>query len=160
MAAYCSSRKICHNCYKKDAYTMGGRWLCAECAAKQAEWKHNNVDPIKRNERRRELRQIRIANHECAECGHKLPEDYNFKICAHCRAKKKNNSHKNNPNMFTRGQYGICWSCNKRPVKEGKRLCEICYERQIAILKNIKHDNKNHIWRGMSYGENARTKTN
>ena len=155
---YCTKHHLCHSCYTKDAYTLNGRALCGDCAEKQNEYKRVHTDKEHRTELRRILRQKHIENHECAECGEKLPENYYYKICQKCREKKRRDYLRQHPDAFTRGKLGLCWLCNKKPVLEGKNTCKECYEKlsKACIEHNKSINNKNHIWRKMQFGKNIR----
>lgn len=152
---YCKKHHICCNCYSKDVFTENGRALCADCAEKQAEYKRTHTDKQHRNELRRILRQKHIENHECAECGKPLGKDYTYKLCTHCRTIRRQSWRKMHPDAFTRGEYGICWLCNKKPALEGKRTCEQCYTklRDMCIERNKQMDNSKHIFRRLANAE-------
>lgn len=156
---YCTKHHICHNCYTKDAFTENGRALCAECTQKANEYKRLHTNKQHRNELRKELRKKRIENHECAECGTKLADDYSYKTCQKCREKKRRAYLKQHPNAFTRGKIGLCWLCNKKPMYEDKKTCKECYEKlsKACIEHNKNMGNKNHIWRKMQFGKNVKS---
>ena len=51
---------------------------------------------------------------------------------------------------YPRGGNGICWQCNKKPVKEGYKLCPECYEARVRIQNENKEKCRpkaNHPWR-------------
>ena len=149
----CKKLKICVSCKNQDAYTLAGRTYCSDCAEKYAKLKHDkfytNKESIEqRKKQRKELRERHIKNHECSVCGNKLPENYKYHTCSKCRTynKLRQNS------SFTRGENGICWTCNKEKALKGKRLCQKCYDRQLKILSAIPI-NLNHKWRKFKYGQ-------
>ena len=149
--------KLCVYCGNKDAYTLGGRSACFDCAEKYAKQKHDkhyaNKETIeKRKADRKALRERHIQNHECTVCGKKLPTAYKYKTCKSCRA--YNRIRQRTTDTFSRGEFGICWTCNKQPSIQGKKLCQECYDRQLNILSKIPI-NKNHKWRKIIYGKYA-----
>lgn len=146
----CKKFHLCVYCKQQDAYTIGGRSACYECAEKMAKLKKTKYYSTtearqKRCEERKQLRQRHIARHECTVCGKKLAENYLYKTCSHCRTYNKIRQRTND--SFMRGEFGICWQCNKEPCIAGKRVCDKCYEMKLGILSNIKIDNSNHVWR-------------
>lgn len=159
--AMCKRLHLCVYCMKKDAYTLGGRSACYECAEKMAKSKkvkYYSTEEArqKRCEERRKLRQRHIENHECAVCGKKLDENYRYKTCSACRKYNAIRQRKND--TFMRGKFGICWQCNKEPCIEGKRVCRKCYEMKLKILSKIKTDNSSHPWRSKIYGRKVNKK--
>lgn len=64
----------CTKCGVQDEYTLQGRSLCMECAAKGA-----NASAIKY--------QKRINNHRCGRCGAELPQGYYYILCEKCKEK-------------------------------------------------------------------------
>lgn len=145
----CKRLHICVQCYKQDAYTLVGRTLCADCAAKDAA-RHRQKYSLKeeaekRKEERRLKRQRHIENHECTECGKKLPQNYTYRLCARCRGRKRRRWKKKD----MRGVDGMCSRCGKELCMEGKRLCAKCYEKQLPIAQKglAAIDMVNHPWR-------------
>lgn len=153
---YCTKNKICHRCYTRDIFTESGRALCQDCAEKDLE-RHLKVDKKHRNDLRRKLRQRHIENHECAECGKQLSQNYSRKICEHCLGIKRANYLKQHPTAFSRG-IATCWLCNKNSPLENKKLCKSCYEKIVTpLIERNKIANEKHHWRLMQYGKNATT---
>ena len=153
--AMCKRLKICVACKSQDAYTLGGRSSCFDCAEKYAKNKHDkyysNKETIsKRKAERKALRERHIQNHECTVCGKNLTTDYTYKTCKSCRAYSR--IRQRTSNTFTRGDYGLCWTCNNQPSIQGKKLCQECYDRQLNILSKIPIK-KNHPWRKIIYGK-------
>lgn len=156
--AMCKRLHICVSCLNQDAFTLIGRTYCADCAAKNAAKKRKKYSTKeareKRSEQRRLLRQRHIENHECAECGKKLPENYNFHLCSACRWKKRRRWHRKD----MRGVDGMCSRCGKELCMEGKKLCAKCYEKVVPIaMKSLSAVNKeNHPWRKLNNALNSR----
>lgn len=154
LLAFCKEKRLCTACQSKDAYTMIGRSLCASCASKSATYKREHSDPAKRSAQRKELRLKHIANHECTVCGRRLSDQYLYKTCEYCRAKKRRSWLKKD-RVLDRGSLGVCYTCNKNQTIPGKGLCQECYNRQIPIaLKALQAIDKNkHPWKGIRYGK-------
>lgn len=109
---------------------MTGRTFCHECATYHAE---RRVAQRKIPEKReamiasqKKLRENRKAAGFCPNCG-KLANS-GYVLCDSCRSKRRNYMAKYN-NHQPRGEYGICWTCNKREAVPGKRLCAECAEK-------------------------------
>lgn len=148
---------VCRDCGKVDAYTMGGRTYCFECAQKGAERKRlARQNPEKRERMLEQHRQMQLRyeqEHKCKQCGKPLPEDYKFKRCVACRAEQARAVKRSRENRYgiipDRREEGQCFMCNKQPAMEGKRMCKACYEQRlpIAIANLEKTRGKNHPWR-------------
>jgi hypothetical protein len=151
----CKRLKVCVYCLCQDAYTLAGRSACFDCAEKYAKRRKEKYSAIDRSAYRKELRQRHIANHECTVCGKKLPQEYKYKTCKGCMAYNK--LRQRTSETFSRGKYGLCWTCNKQPAIQGKGLCKDCYDRQLSILRKIPI-NKNHKWRNLNYGNPSNKK--
>lgn len=147
---------VCRDCGKQDAYTLGGRTYCFDCAEKQMLAKRKaRENPEKREkmlESHRQMQNRYEEEHRCKLCGKPLSESYHYKRCVRCRkrqarAVKKSREKKYGiPNI--RGENGICYMCNKYPVMQGKRVCKKCYEYRLPIaLSNLKKTRINHPWR-------------
>ena len=148
---------LCLDCKKMDAYTLNGRPKCAECAEKDAlrhkKWRTENREKSKAISA--EYHQRYINEKRCSRCGSKLPSDYFHKMCYRCRVEcreyKDEQRWIKNPDRIKRGTPGICYICVKRPVMEGKKICQQCYDQRLPIaLENIKKaqaNNGKHIWR-------------
>lgn len=141
---------LCHDCKKKDAYTMAGRYYCADCSEKRRMYiKARRADTVKRqselqkqHERIEKLKQ----DHKCIWCGKAV---YNGKrLCPTC-GEKSRRWWKQYRGLNPRELGVICWQCNKNPCADGHKLCAECYEKQSKIarenLKNV--DMENHQWR-------------
>lgn len=148
---------ICRECGEQDAYTLNGRTVCADCAAKLAEYKRKaySVDGGQKNHEHCKARRERLkAEHKCPYCGRDLPEGYAYITCEKCRAKMRiataeNRRKKGTSTREYRMRDGWCFSCNKRPALEGKKLCRECYDKRLPIaLANLeKTRGKVHPWR-------------
>lgn len=151
---------FCKDCGKQDAYTLGGRTYCFECAEKGAMYKRIAREiPEKKqkmSEQHKSMRDKRKAQHQCPTCGRKLSENYEYVHCVYCRERQKkyNKTHRHKkygiPNI--RGENDICWQCNKNTVKQGFKLCEECYTKKVKIAKeNLKKVNMEvHPWRELN----------
>lgn len=127
---------VCVQCGREDAYTMTGRSLCADCAEyfsrKQSEYRKDPDKWAKMQACKKDIRETRKANGLCPMCGKSANSGY--VLCDSCRAKRRNymNRYNNHP---PRGEYGICWRCNKRESIPGKRLCPECYKKAVETCR-------------------------
>lgn len=85
----------------------------------------------------RNLRKRRKELGQCPYCGVALAPDSKFKMCLECRIK----SNRNRKNWRIRNGYtpqelldGVerCKKCGKAPPKPGYKLCERCYNSNVA----------------------------
>ena len=144
---------LCAECGGRDAYTMTGRWFCAECTEK-------------RNKRRRELRaanaeKYRAQNREwfakhieaglCRYCGR--PAVGGTSMCEkHRRKQKARDRARRDKNGRKSLQDGICRWCDE-PVEPGYKYCpkhhaelkEHC--RRMSEKAKAKGVSKDHQWR-------------
>lgn len=130
---------ICRGCKKQDAYTLGGRTYCEECAAKEAERKRRwrEADGGEANRRiRRTTDERRRAEGRCITCGRVKPDDGRV-TCAWCLRKmseKRRDRMVQSGMNWPRGSNGLCYQCNKREVVKGKRLCAECMAVKLVSL--------------------------
>jgi len=162
--AFFRGMERCTECGAKDAFTMNGRWRCAECAEKANEY---NSDYYKRNAdgilgNRKALRSYRRENHLCTECGRPLSPTYSFATCEGCRAanRRKRERLRREHGVIPRSEWrelGLCMRCGAPRmhgwlscVDKEIELCEKCYcESAEGLAKGRKNFMKQH---GMSYG--------
>ena len=141
---------ICRQCGGQDAYTLNGRTYCAKCCEINSERKRKwrSEHPGANAETVRKNREKRKADGVCVKCG-RPKSDGNHVLCSECRAKQHRYRVAARTCNYPRGENGICWLCNKRPVKDGFKICQICYDRAMVRCKalNEKRDNRDHIWR-------------
>jgi len=131
---------ICPSCRKYSA--VPGRVYCEVCTEQQRyEEEKRYSKPIKRN-RRKESNKKRYdrykAEGKCIYCG--KPKEGNFTGCPKCIKKRKiqraiRNEKKEGIERSELPNYGICYTCCKNPVMEGKRLCAACYGRSMESLE-------------------------
>ena len=165
---YCKERHICYQCKQKDAYTMNGHLLCADCTEKQnarcRKWMENPENKKKQNARVKEIKDKRRAEHKCIRCGKQIDENDNHKYCGICRFKERQRYYRKSERPAR--VYGVvCWMCNKKPVADGRKVCEECYEKLVKTCKeNLFNEDgthkyqmkEDHPWkRGFVYGKNA-----
>lgn len=145
---------VCTRCGKIDAYTMGGRSACAECAAVgRANKRLHDAIPEERQkhyESHRKYQQERREQGLCPTCGR--PATPGYSTCPYCRAKHRNYMRQYR-NSFQRGQNGICWLCNKTEAVPGRRVCQDCYEKilvaqekAVAKVAEMKAGGWRHPW--------------
>lgn len=130
---------VCVHCGQEDAFTMIGRSLCAECAKKWAKWNTEGRKKQGAKERAREVKQRLYDRRKeqglCPYCGRKASIGY--VQCERCRAKGRRRTKKFNEIKYgarQRGEYGMCWTCNKKESVGDKRLCKDCIERAMKAL--------------------------
>lgn len=140
---------LCVKCKTRDAYTMAGHWLCAECsAAKNARTRQRRRE-TDRNGKERATRAARRQFGLCTSCGAALAPGGGT-LCKRCAGKRKTYrlryEAKHRPAYnWPRGDNGICYQCNKEPVLPGKRTCRRCYERTAAQARQLNGGGK--TWR-------------
>lgn len=137
---------ICAECGEKDAYTLAGRYRCAECTAKHRGGKASEAKQ-RENERARDLRWQRREEHNCTECGKPLPSAYRFAMCKKCRADDRQYQLKRcrAAGVLPRSMWqeqGLCVRCGKaRMGAETKwdgrdiQLCASCYQKTISAAE-------------------------
>ncbi len=150
---------MCTRCHKQDAYTLGGRSLCAECAKKQRErgkkFRAIHRDDVRARNRKNYLRAK--AENRCPTCGRKkdwLDEEVS---CYRCRIKdgrRKREKLLSAGVNYPRGENGICWQCNKEPAIRGKKLCQKCYDMASKNLAKGREmlKQQNHLWSQLNVG--------
>ena len=129
---------ICRDCGKQDAYTLGGRTYCAECAekgaAKKRAWREANreIDSA----RHKAFREKKAQSGLCIYCGQRRTEAgrRTCKLCISKNQKKRREKQIAEGMNWPRGANGSCWLCNKRMVLEGKRLCQPCFDKRMKSL--------------------------
>ena len=119
---------LCRDCKKQDAYTLGGRTRCAECAARHAAYnrKSRERNPEKVREQNRAKYQRMKQAHKCTNCGRPVNGRTICKVCStrHNNAERQRAIERGM--NWPRGEHGYCWLCNKAKAVEGKRLCPEC----------------------------------
>lgn len=141
---------LCVECKQKDAYTMAGRRLCAECAERQNENKRRRYQESAaiRDEKAAEAkarRQERREGRLCTTCGTPLPSTYYpYVTCEQCRSDKRERSMRARRETgimpkYKNAEAGLCVRCGK-PRMDGLtawggepiQLCEKCYRDTCA----------------------------
>lgn len=145
---------LCAKCKSRDAYTMAGHWLCAECSA--AENARRRADrkahPDKYRKRWKKYRDAAIAAGLCGSCG-KRPAETGCLLCRVCRASQRRRDaaryaavHEVPPGP--RGSDGRCYICNRAQAEPGKRTCARCAELMGRNLHGGKFKQKEaHPWK-------------
>lgn len=140
--AMLKANHLCRDCKRQDGRTLNGFVLCWECQqrANEQQRKRRESIRIQRRDNAKALYQERKAKGVCPCCGKAL--DGSYQTCSHCRALRRKAKEKAETIRrvvedvnYPRGDNGICWRCNREPVKTGKRLCERCYGVQLALLE-------------------------
>lgn len=148
---------LCRECKKQDAYTLGGRTYCAECAAKGAERKRKarQDDEYRKRDNlaSRKWHAEKAASGLCVYCGKRKPES-GRKVCRTCSKKmweRKRDKRIEAGMNWPRGANGYCWLCNKRKAIEGKKLCQVCYEKRMTALTPEAGEKGRETMRRMGY---------
>lgn len=141
------SQGVCANCLKVDAYTMNGRWLCAECAEinaeKQRERRDKNGDKV--NEAQRERHKRLLADGKCRDCGKPAYNGTSFCYVHLCRHRRYGQKYRERNRAYR--EEGRCLWCENNAV-EGYKFCEEHLQRKREIiLKNRASPSENHPWR-------------
>ena len=155
MEGYYFWRKLsrCVKCHAKDAFTMNGRCMCAECADKanayyREYWREHPELSEKRRLRRKERRERLKTEGLCVACGKRkaVPGKTNCSVCAAKQNRKNRKAYaKCHPAKPERGADGMCTTCRKFPALEGYKLCAECYRKIVERSRSISHDA--HPWR-------------
>lgn len=145
------SRNMCGRCGNKDAYTMRGRVLCAECVEKYAQRRRDNSEHYKKN--RRDRYERLKSEHKCVCCGVQLPNDRKATLCEKCYQKQysKTKIKRKLNRKSSRNLGDICNRCNKNKKMDGKKLCVSCYKKTMKALAKAEEAKKakglNEYWR-------------
>lgn len=129
---------ICRDCGKQDAYTLGGRTYCADCAEKLAAKKREfrSANKARVHEQWQRSKAKRIERGVCIYCARHKPKPGN-KVCDICnykqQAKRREKQIAEGMN-WPRGANGYCWQCNKRKAVGGKHLCQECIDMKMKYL--------------------------
>ena len=143
---------LCVDCGRKDGRTLDGKCRCRECANKRAVRRKETWDYEHEKELRDARKQRRIEAGLCTECGGEK-EEPDKKMCINCqvRWKMRKERMKLNHGWLPRGANGKCYQCNRAQAIEGKRLCQECYDKKIAILR----ENGKKRWVNQHHEENT-----
>lgn len=138
----------CVRCHTKDAFTMNGRCMCAECADKENAycreyWRKHPELSEKRRLRRKERRERLKANGLCVTCAKReaVPGKADCSVCAAKKNRRNQKSYaKRHSETPERGANGMCTTCRKSPALEGYKLCDECYRKIVERSRSINHD--------------------
>jgi len=143
LRAWWKSTGKCTSCGKQDAYTLGGRSWCAECA-EHRRISQQGRDLTRQYARVKAQRDERRAAGLCTQCGRELPKgvSYSFVMCPVCRAKAQQTAIKKRrrQGIVPRNEFverGLCALCGKNKPADIELtfldrktvLCESCYKR-------------------------------
>lgn len=162
--AYYRSRQRCTKCGQQDAFTLNGRSLCAECVEKvNAQSKRYNAEHREeRNAWCREWVQTRREAGLCPRCG--KPAEDGYIICKRCRVKdnrRREKKRRENDASPWRWQDGICWTCKRRPVLDGKKLCRECYDKSLKSMAKAREAVKDKsVFLGLHFSNGVGSATN
>ena len=140
---------VCRDCGKEDAYTMGGRTLCADCAEKSAKAKREaRKDPEKRlrqYESHRKMTEQRKRDGRCPLCGRPVTGEHIH--CNVCNAKNRNylrqrRHERGQMSWGDRTNGSRCFLCGE-PCVEGKKLCE---KHMIQRIENLRKSNPDSVY--------------
>lgn len=87
LRSWYKSNGICIQC--GSVWALPGHVRCKDCFIRDKGY-HKRFDPdgAKNRERKRITREKRLAAHECLNCGVKLGDDYMYRYCPRCKAKR------------------------------------------------------------------------
>ena len=134
----------CVTCKTVDAFTLAGRFECADCAEKRRAAEAEKRERTNLRERHRNnsqnFRDRRKENGLCTACGKPLPTKcYPYYTCERCRAKDRERRRlkREASGAVARSEYkelGLCVKCGRSRVQDkvgwdGREifLCERCY---------------------------------
>ena len=89
------------------------------------------------NLRAKVMRKDRRENHLCTLCGKQ--DAYTLNGRMNCRECNKKERIRHLKYKHPRGATGICWRCNRNPVKQGWKVCETCY----SFCRDLRTQRKN-----------------
>lgn len=140
---------LCVECKSRDAYTMAGRWRCAECSQKAYARRKASEDPERRHKNARAWIDRQKAAGLCTRCGRRpsRPGRVSCEICASRDNRKANALRrvKNGTPDGARGSDGRCYICNRAPATVG-RCCEPCARSITAHLRFAQREG-DHPWK-------------
>lgn len=129
------ARHLCVTCKKQDAYTLGGRANCYECAEKKRlSEQRRRQDPEllrKKSEQEHERRQQLLAQGICTSCARRKVRPGTTK-CETCHARQRA---RHVPKPYDEQ---MCWTCRKQPHIEGHKMCQRCYDRAKAHILSVR----------------------
>lgn len=143
----------CVRCHTKDAFTMNGHCMCAECAEKRSSYDraYRQTHPEFReaqalwNKKRRERLK---ASGMCCGCG-KRKAAVGKTLCVYCTEKinrrRRSAYAERHADDMKRGTDGMCCNCRKKPPASGYKLCAECYQK--AVENGRKSNRSAHSWR-------------
>lgn len=135
-------RKMQHRCIAcgtRDAYTMAGHTLCADCNEKNNICSKENYKKIsssklaKQKERCERLRTEGI----CIQCGSRAVEDPKYSRCAVCRAlnARRRRQSSTKASRDTANQCGLCFKCLKPLEDDEEKMCRACREKVLKFAE-------------------------
>lgn len=146
--AFFRKNEMCTQCGSKDAFTMNGRSMCAECIEKRREYMsdYRAKNREKMREYDRNLTARRKASGICVKCGRDMNGDKDHVSCEYCRAKDA--ARQREKRATIRWLDGVCYHCASEPVIPGKRLCQSCYEKACVSVANAREciNKADHPW--------------
>lgn len=134
-----------------------GKVMCLDCAFKNIEKcaarykkmtpKEKQVEILKTNERTRNLRAKRKQNHECVNCGKKLPTYEKSIQCLECRLKRRkyDRAKREAKGIISQEQRYSgywCFQCCKPIEPNPSKLCPECNQRNLEKLKKARNSPK------------------
>lgn len=131
---------ICPRCRKEKLY--GDEKQCPGCAAKAYEIVilTRDFEKFKKQhaEWSKKTHHQMIEQGICTRC-RKRKADGGYKTCGICRSRERERKRKKygKPSRSERYLQGLCYFCDN-PVKEGYKLCELHYQRNVEMSKSQK----------------------
>ena len=139
----------CARCGGKDAFTLNGRWLCADCNEKNN--KEQNERRAKDGGKSAAYAKAKRDKHRelglCIQCSR--PAVHGRSFCAVCAARDRKRKSRHPDGYLPLNEQGKCRWC-KTEITSGW-YCDACKQRMSEIRKNLwasgKMSNASHIWR-------------
>lgn len=139
---------ICVRC--RHARAEPNRVMCWKCIEKEKEYDRNKREKNKEECKKRDNKKYKRLKEQgiCTYCKHEKAEKGKTK-CKKCLAiiRNRRNSKKNGIDRSERVSYGLCYTCGKNKLMEGKRVCEICYQKRIDSISKIMYMPVNETWK-------------
>lgn len=127
--------KLCVSCKQQDAFTLNGRWRCAECSEKLNQ-RHREImaqDPEKRYQTQKAYREDHKARGLCVQCTR--PAVSGETMCRYHKDKNRRRKRAEYQKTHDTGSYGQtrCHYCKAETA--GEFFCPECKKRAIGYLE-------------------------
>ena len=136
---YLKMQHKCTACGTRDAYTMAGHALCADCNEKNNSRSKENYkkNSSRKLETQKDRRERLRADGICIQCGSRPVDNAGHSRCAVCRAlnARRRRQLSARASRDTANQCGLCLKCLK-PLADGEeKMCRTCREKVFKFSK-------------------------